>query len=311
VVALGGLLLLLDRVGWSNIGRALVGLGIVGALLLAAFGLLETLFDALALRAALRKRHGLVTTLAAHSSGSLVNALVPWDFGEVVKGTMLGPATPPEERVLALVIWNYAFKLTRPVVSLSAALVGATASGIDGRIVIAVLIANLLAFAPYLVLRIAVRTGAAVALVNVLRRIRFVERRAANLLDATERVDARVRAFSSQHPAEYRAILAGQVLARVASFLALYAAITYLGVGLAFATVALVYAGLNVAEYLATILPARIGVGEGICYGLFGLYGLSPATGLMVYLALRIRALAANGLGTALVVVNRQHEVRT
>jgi len=110
------------------------------------------------------------------------------------------------------------------------------------------------------------------------------------------RIDTAVRDFARHSPARYAELLATQATGRVFAFLSLWAAVAALGLPYGTGDVLLVYAGLNVAELVLTVVPARIGVAEGAAFALFAAIGLEPGAGLLVYLLLRIRSLAANGL---------------
>ena len=307
VAAVALLAYLLDKIGWSEIGRALVGLGVTGVIVIAALGFSENVFDAAALRAALRNQLGLLRVLVANSAGAFINGLLPWDLGEVAKGALLGSKASTHDKVSGIVLWNYAFKLSRPIVSLTAAGVGALLwDGLPPGVLGVVFLANLAAFVPYLVLRVVIRAGAASKLVRLLKRIPRLGARADRLVDAAQRLDDEVRDFAKERPGAYATIVLTQIGARLSSWMALYAITHFLGFGFSFGQVALIYAGLNVAEYVITVLPARIGVAEGAAFGLFQVYGLEPAAGVLMYLVLRLKNLATNGVVAPLATYTRR-----
>jgi hypothetical protein len=62
-----------------------------------------------------------------------------------------------------------------------------------------------------------------------------------------------------------------------------------------------------VAEYVAMLLPARVGVTEGSSFLLFKLMGLDPGAGLVMAVIMRIRALIMLG-PTGLLGWSRFHD---
>src|ERR1700748_2794652 len=78
---------LLNKTGWSNIGHALMRVGPSGAVLLIALGFSETILDTVAAAIAIRQRRwGQV--LVVNNAGALLNQILPFDLGEVVKGAL-------------------------------------------------------------------------------------------------------------------------------------------------------------------------------------------------------------------------------
>jgi hypothetical protein len=71
-----------------------------------------------------------------------------------------------------------------------------------------------------------------------------------------------------------------------------------------FAEATLVYATMNVAEYVIAILPARVGVAEGTAFFAFKFLGLDPASGLILYVVLRVRTIFVNGVLTPFAFLN-------
>ncbi len=294
--ALALLAVLLHRVGWDAIGSALAGVGWGFAALIAATGFSENALDALALRSALGKAR-YARVLLANSAGSLVNLLLPWDLGEVAKGALLGSEAPVSDRVAGIVIWNYLFKLTRPIVSLGAAVAGAVlhAGVLADDVIHVVLAANVVAFLPYVVLRLVLGAGPARLVLRLTQLVPALAQRTSRFVASAESLDAAVRDFARERPRDHALVLAAQIGARLSTCAGLFVIIAALGLGYDLGLVLLLYAGLNVAEYVLTVLPARIGVAETAAYGLFAVYGLDPAAGLVVYVVLRLRVLATNG----------------
>ncbi len=79
-----------------------------------------------------------------------------------------------------------------------------------------------------------------------------------------------------------------------------------MGLQYSFGLCSLIYASVNVSSYITAILPARLGVSEGAAFIVFELLGLPGESGLLLVLALRLKALFTNGIGGFLTVLVRQ-----
>lgn len=62
------------------------------------------------------------------------------------------------------------------------------------------------------------------------------------------------------------------------------------------AQASLIYATINVADYVIAVLPARLGVSEGTSFLVFEFLGLDPSIGVIMYVILRLQTITANGL---------------
>jgi hypothetical protein len=295
VIAISGFVWLLDKIGWGAIGAALRRIGPWGACVIIALGFIENLLDACALRGSLRRPASLFSVGLANGTGALINALLPWEMGEVAKGALLQRTVASRDAVSATIISNYAFKLSRPLLTTSAALVALVlGAGVDTKLTAWVVAANALGFVPFIVLRLLVRYGMAEALVRLLARVRLVRGRHDSWLAAAQRLDEDVRSFEHTRPARFWLVVGAQVGARFTAWMSVLAAVRLMGLDYSFGRVALVYSALNVAEFIITILPVRLGVAEGAAFGVFALFGLDPATGVILYVVLRLKALISN-----------------
>jgi hypothetical protein len=88
------------------------------------------------------------------------------------------------------------------------------------------------------------------------------------------------------------------LVARATGWASIYVALNALGMECGFGQASLLYATVNVADYIVAVLPARVGVSEGTSYFIFKFLGLDPVTGVIMYVVLRIRTILANGLLT-------------
>ena len=119
--ALVGLVWLLGRIGWATIAGALGRVGWLPLVILFLLGWTETATDGAALWVVMGNRLRLGFAVTVNAAGSMLNLILPWESGEVLKGTLLHGQFGTQSAVSATIIWNYVFKISRPVVSLAAA----------------------------------------------------------------------------------------------------------------------------------------------------------------------------------------------
>jgi len=113
------LLWLLQRIGWSTIGTALSQVGWLSATVLFLLALAEGVFDGIALRVVTGPSLSTWFTIAVNSAGSLLNLVLPWESGEILKGGLMRQTLGTSEAVSSTVIWNYVFKISRPAFGLA------------------------------------------------------------------------------------------------------------------------------------------------------------------------------------------------
>ena len=303
--AIAVLLWLLGRIGWSTIGDAIRSVGWGGALVLCSLSLAETVLDGAALCTIVGKRLRLAHAVVVNSAGSTLNLILPWESGEILKSGLLHTHFGSKDAIGGTIIWNYIFKLSRPAVSaLTAVLAWILCREASAYTIGIVLVANLLAFLPYGVLRLLIRYGAAETLIKVLRVIPGIRRHPGHWVDLARNIDHEVRRFWQERPAAYLKVFAYQSIARMTGWFGIYAGFKFIGLPYGFAQATLVYATMNVAEYVIAILPARVGVSEGTAFFAFKFLGLNPTSGLILYVVLRIRTVFVNGLLTPLAFLN-------
>jgi hypothetical protein len=296
LAALAALIWLLNKVGWSNIGQALVRIGPSGAMIIAALGFSETILDSVALAIAIHQpRSGHV--LFINAIGALMNQILPFDLGEVVKAGLTHRMFPSGTTIAGTIVWNYVFKISRPLVTLAAALIGLFgAHQIDARVRYVIVAGALVSFVPYLLLRLLLRKGAAGMLVRLLRFVRVLRRDPERILAKALDVDATVAGFWRERPGAFLAALAFQIGARLSSWGSLFVTLRLIGLPIGFIECALLYAAMNTAELIITLIPARLGVAEGAAFGIFKLIGLPPQTGVIMYVILRLKSLGTTGV---------------
>jgi hypothetical protein len=286
------LFVLLDRIGWRDLSRALRRIGLDHCGLIVALGWLEHLLDSYALRVAMLRRVGFGWTLGANSAGGLVNQVIPYEAGEVVKMALLRQASRSSEVVTGLLIWNYVWKLARPlalVVFLGAALLlGHTYPRfLQGPVALAVLFS----FVPYLALRIILRQRPAERLARFLSRRPRLERRAAGWIETAIRIDHETRHYWAHYRREYLQVFLLVFGARLLAPLGLGIYCYRLDLPNDAGSVAFLQVLGSVSEFLVMLVPARVGVGEGAGYLLFRLLQLDPSASLAMAIVGRVRSL--------------------
>lgn len=298
LAAFGLLYWLLDRVGWAAVGQAFARVGIVGAAVLFVLGIVENLLDAAALSASLppERRVGVLKTLSFTSVGVIVNLFIPWEAGEVVKAGLLGRHVTARHAIPSMVIWNYVFKLSRPIVTMLAVLIGVLfARSIPRGAAFLLVMAAAVSFLPYFVLKLALGWGVTRWTLALLHRLRLLRGDPEGARRTALAVDNTIRDFYRERPGDYFRVLFYQMGARVASWATWGAAGWILGQRYDFATMAAMYGAVSLASLVALASPFKIGVGELLAGGSFGLIGLDPATGVLIALIMRIKTIATSG----------------
>jgi hypothetical protein len=299
--AIAALVWLLDRIGWFTIGKAITSVGWGGALVLCGLSLAETILDGAALCTIVGPRLRLAFAVVVNSAGSTLNLILPWESGEILKTGIMRSYFGSQPALSGTIIWNYIFKLSRPAVSaMTAGLAWVLCREASASTIVIVCVANVLAFLPYGVLRVLIQYGAAEGLFKILRLIPGVRRHPSHWIDVARNVDHEVRQFWQERPSAYLKVFVYQAIARMTGWWGIYAGFKFVGLPYGFAEATLVYATMNVAEYVIAILPARVGVSEGTAFFAFKFLGLDPTLGLILYVVLRVRTVFVNGLLTPL-----------
>jgi len=299
IFAIVALLWLLNRIGWDTIVRAIRSVGFGGAAVLGSLALAETILDGAALCVIVGKRLKLAFAVVVNGAGSMLNLILPWESGEILKTALLHTQFGSHDALSGTIIWNYIFKLSRPAVSsMTAVLAFVLCRQASGTTIAIVCAANALAFLPYLVLRVLVQYGAAEGLMKILRLIPGVRRHPGHWLDLAKNIDREVQQFWRTRRGAYVRAFVYQSLARMTGWFGIYAGFRLVGLPYGFAEATLVYATMNVAEYVIAILPARVGVSEGTAFFAFKFLGLDPTLGLVLYVVLRVRTILVNGMLT-------------
>lgn len=304
--SLGALIWLLSRLGWQNIIGPVRQIGWISAVVLFALALAENILDGLALRVTMGPSLKVSRALLVNAAGSMMNLVLPWESGEVLKGSLLKQDHGSPRAVSGTIIWNYIFKISRPALSLLAAILAAVlCRHVSGELLVLVLCANVLAFSPYFILRLLIRFGAAERFMKIIRSLPYLRRSPDHWVDVARDIDRQVQSFWRERPVAYLQVFALQFFARSTGWLNIFLGFRAVGSPLSVADTALMYATMNVAEYLIAILPARVGISEGTAFFVCKLYGFDAPIGLVVYAFLRMRNILVYGVLTPFAFLGR------
>ena len=310
IIALIGLIWLLDYIGWQVIASYILRLGWKGVAVLLALGFMESIFDAASLRAATMERISYLRVLSINQAGALMNTFIPWEAGEVLKGRLLYNHVSSKAAITRTVVWNYIFKISKPLAALTAAGTGwFFVSDAYKSTALMIMAASIVAFIPYFFMRILLFFGPASLIVRLAKKLRIIRYKDSNeLLNSAREIDATVKNFWKDSPSSYLKVFLLQYCARIVAWITVFAALCYLASAakFSFPFCGTIYAGLSVMTYLVLLLPTRMGTTEGSGYLLFALLGLNPAMGLTLQLVLRLKAISTSVIPAAFVLLEKK-----
>lgn len=316
-----GFAVLVHRMGWAELQRAVVGAG-AWFLAIAAIDLASMFCDAAGIQSLVRPRARVpyLRVFAAQASGVAINRLTPGNsLGEPIKATMVmeaieasdanvarttAPASPrggADIAVSAIVKYNLAtLYVSLAVIVLGVPLTLATID-LPGRIQVAVWIATSVLIAIAIGLALLVRRGALATLIDAALRLGWLApERAARWRARTAAIDAEVRSFSG--PATRRAlcfVALSRALYSAGSIVAIHAA----GVPL---TAPLVIGTLSVGiliTWMSNVVPLGFGLADGGNYLFYAVVGSSPAGGLDFAIVNRTRTVVLATMGLVVMAI--------
>ena len=293
---------LLHRVGWARISEYSVRLGWSGAVLILGLGYLHSFLGGLALRKSITEEVSFLYVHVTNQAGGVVNRLVPWDAGEILKVTLLSQRTSSKAAISGTIVWNYVMKLSKPIATLlSSTIAWMFGSPEMSDLALWMMLASVISFAPYIIFRLLVHFGLANMVTRLLRLLRVIRKDPQKTIEKAKEIDTVVRTFSKTHRWAYFQILFLQFAGFFVSWVIVYAVLRFLGYEYDFATTGLIWTGFAVMAYLVGLLPSRLGTTEASGWVLFELLGLDPAVGLMVQCILTLRTIVVSG-STALLI---------
>ncbi len=128
-------------------------------------------------------------------------------------------------------------------------------------------------------------------------------------------VEQRMHRLRAERPGALLLIFILSFAAQGLALLEIYVVVVPLGIAPTLSSLLVLEGVTKLAKALFFFVPARIGADEGSTVGVFALLGFSPATGLMLALARRLRAIFWSAAGLAVLLahsmrsISRQPEV--
>lgn len=296
---------LLDHIGFNAIGSTFFSIGLKGALIIVCLGFAENLMDSLSFRESFQKSLPVTYVWSLNCAGAFMNILIPWEAGEVIKGTLLKKKLSASEAISGIIIWNYVHKISRPTVLLFIALLSALidGNGFDYNMFFIIIGVIALSFIPFLIMHGLINMELSQKIVKVFAY--FTKKDMDKILDKARELDVRVKTFRKESPGNFRKVYIFQFLARIIAWITFVICCRFMDVQLSFSQAGLLFCAVNLGAYILAVIPVKIGVGEGSGYVIFSFFGLDGGLGVMVTLALRIKALITTGL-TALPVLKER-----
>jgi len=121
--------------------------------------------------------------------------------------------------------------------------------------------------------------------------VRAVGPRAPGWLRSAELAERRIRSFRERHPQAARRVVALDSLAQLVTLAEVATVLWTVGLRVSILEVLVIEATGRMVKILGSLVPGRLGVDEGGAAASFALLGLSPAAGLMLAVARRVRDL--------------------
>ncbi|MCK5808228.1 flippase-like domain-containing protein [bacterium] len=292
---------LLDHIGFTKIGTAFKNIGLPGLFVLIIMGLTERVLDSASLKYANPHKMVLWKIHAINGVGGLVNSLFPWDMGEVVKGAFIKKDASLQDSFTAVILYNLIFKLSKPlaiaVIILATLFMG---SHCETYLLWLLVGASIVSFVPFVFISLAVRFSLATKLFSLFSKV--LKRDLTTFLSSVKELEKRLELFRKERSADYYKVLFLQFSARIISLATFVFVAHLLHIEYGFTILAIGYAYINLFNYIALLIPARLGVTEGTSFLVFSMLGLDGGLGVMIVLILRINALVVGLLSSILLL---------
>ena len=301
ILSLTVLFFLLHHIGFDKVSESFAKVGIYGASVLILLGLVESTLDAVALTFATPERLSFVRSFSSTGFGSLLNLVVPFEGGEVVKVGLVGKEIGVSSAIRGIVLWNYTFNLTKAS-SLVAVLIISLFIGRDYSMdnFLIVFAAAILGFIPFFGMMILIRSNISVKLVKLLKFLG--KKNSDDLLRKAEDLGRSLKQFKKERPGDYRAMFFIQFFARFISWITFPICAYFAGFDYSLSTLSLAYCAVTLSGYVVSLIPAKVGVAEGAGFLMFSFLGLDGGAGLLITFIMRIKAAIVMGIASLFTV---------
>ena len=300
---------LLRYIGFDKVKETFLSVGWKGALILLCIGFVEHGADSLAVCFALPQRKNFINVMSSNCFGSLVNDLVPWEVGELVKIGLLNNVAGYENSIKGVVLWNYVFKIAKSTALFSMVLIS-----LAFYLIIPddfyqlnkfwlILACSVLGFIPYFGMMIILKLNIFEKLAKILKY--FGKNNADELMKKAEKMDKDLNQFKKERPGDYKKVFWIQFFARYVSLVTFLLCNYFVGDNYTLPILILTYCAINLGNYITAFIPMKIGVIEGTNYVIFALMGLSGDIGALTNIILRIKALIVKSVISAFSIIKK------
>lgn len=163
---------LLRTIGFIKVRDSFVSVGISGAIVLVAMGFVENILDSASLKYSSLKSVPLYKIHAINSLGGIMNSVFPWETGEVVKGLMIKKDASLNDSVLGVVLYNYIFKISKPVAILCVILASVLFRvEADSAYIFLIFLACFVSFIPYIFITLLIRYSAVTKFAKIIEKL--------------------------------------------------------------------------------------------------------------------------------------------
>jgi len=291
---------LLRHIGFSKVKDSFLSIGITGAIVLVVMGLVENILDSASLKYSSLKSVPLYKIHAINSLGGIMNSVFPWETGEVVKGLMIKKDASLSESVLGVVLYNYIFKVSKPVAILFVIIISVLFQ-VEAQItyVMLIFLACFASFIPYIFITLLIRYSAVTRFIKIAEKM--LKKDLSNWKEKIERFEFALNKFRKDKDKSFFFVFLLQFFARTTSTLTFLVTAYLLGdIRSIFPILILANAAINLANYVVLLLPAKIGVTESTSFLIFSMLGLDGGLGIMIALIMRIKALFTQAISCLL-----------
>lgn len=291
---------LLRTIGFIKVRDSFISVGISGAVILVLMGFVENILDSASLKYSSLKSVPLYKIHAINSLGGIMNSVFPWETGEVVKGLMIKKDASLNDSVFGVVLYNYIFKISKPVAILFIIIVSLMFQvEADTAYILLIFLACFVSFIPYIFITLLIRYSAVTKFAKIIEKL--LNKDLSKWKEKIEKFEEAIKKFRKDKNKSFFFVFTLQFFARMTSTVTFLIAAYLLGdIKTIFPLLMLANAAIYLANYVVLMLPAKLGVTESTSFLIFSMLGLDGGLGVMIVLVLRIKALFTQSISCLL-----------
>lgn len=301
------LFFLLKGIGFDKVAEVFVKVGVGGMLILIACEILENGSDALALYYTLPEKKNFLQIFPSNCLGALINQIIPWEVGELVKIGLIKEVTGSENSIKSVVLWNYIYKLSKGCALFSVVLLSLLVYAfVDDpyfkmNTFLIVALCAILGYLPYLGMMILLKLNISEKVAKILKYLG--KKNPDEFIEKAKKMDRDLNLFRKERPSDYRKVFWIQFFARLVALFSYFLCIRFAGFdNYPAPTIMLAFCAVKLGNYILAFIPMKLGVGEGIGYVIFNFVGFSGADGGLITFIARIKTLIAMGIVSSLIL---------